>query len=722
MAEKERIDPTVGSLDAPAVDKNEPQLVEPTVEALSKQAEALEDAGAKPVEFDDSDAHKQYLDKVDEIARAAHAQMEKTAKEAEDLISISQRAIQPDGRTPYDSYGEPLDLDLAADMRLAQIALQDEETAKKFFEKFVERVGKRNAPTITPLVMSNISLLLVPENLKDVKEVAPKYFSESYNLVMANNGKTLLESAGFSQDVISRLDDSFLRYMGATQRHERAFPVEGPALADRLKEPSIKDSILDALANKNVQRSLKWAGLIASCATGGIVVKAGMAGSKFLLGKLAENDHVKAFASKLESRSISFVSQTFGINESKLRKQVDQVKGKVQSVFNNKWVALAGSVALIGVAVGLGHIDVVHDAAQNVAGRFGELMHGGFELVSPSDGLIRQTISPEYLAETKHVTPDIAAHVSSPSGVANVGDGVKVAVPDTHQSPVSAGPAPVEVSAARNAAQAGIPPEVRFPAGTASVAVGGVHDAVPPTVAHDVAPGAVAPAQVSAPVTAGVGDAAHKGLGVHAVQPHDTVSDIAQKELQARGIPATRENIYKLVDQIHEHNKDVIGANVDRIFPGQNISLAFEPKDLNLGHHAPSVAAHAPANQGLDVSASRTADAPSIHSPRSILGVNKDQMLGATTLNALNLPQPMEESATLAAAARSHADVADKVFPASKPLVPNLAMAGSSSIGHSADVDQVMHDYHQEVKARDAAEAQDKLPKRSYHGEDGLSR
>jgi hypothetical protein len=674
MADKERVEPTIKEdLPAAAAEVNEPKIVEPTIEAVVQKVEELEKAGATPNEFDGSEADKAYQSNVEALVRAAHAQNEKLSQEAEDILAISKRAITPGEGTPFDTYGEPLDLDVAADMRLAQVALQDEETAKKFFDKFVERVGKKNAATITPLAMSNVSLLLSPENIKDVKEVAPQYFTESYSKELADSGKTLLEGAGFSQEVIDRLDTSFLRYMGATQKHEAAFPVEGPGIADRLKEPSVKSMVLDALGNKNVQRSLKWAGLIASCATGGIVVKAGMAGTKFLAGKLAENENVRAFASKLEDRSIAFVSEKFGLKEADVRKKVDNVKNSVQSVFRNKWVGLATGVAVMGIAIGLGHIDAVHDAAQNVAGHFSDVTHSAVSAVSPVHDAALTSIKP---------------------------DGVGVHVPV--DAPVVHGQAPLagEFSADRSGLKSGIAPDVRFP-GAPDVVTGSTADGLVSTGSDSVAKAADA-------VTPTVGNTAH------VVAAHDTVSDIAQKELQARGLPATRENIYKLVDQIYEHNKDVIGPDVNKIFPGQTISLAFEPQNLNLGQHA-SVA--------LEVQAPHvpvaTVDAPSVTSPRSILGVNQEHMISATGLNALNPVPKIEESVHLATALHAAPDTAIVSVPApTKPIVPNLAFAGTSSVSQHADVVQVMQDYEEE-KLRDLADVEDKTPKRWHHPLEG---
>lgn len=692
MADKDRVEPTISDLPAPAAEANEPKLAEPTIEAVVAKVDALEATGAKPNEFDGSDADKAYRARVEAIAAEAHAQIEKTNAEAEELLSISQRAIKPNEGVPFDTFGEPLDLDVAADMRLAQIALQDEETAKKFFAKFVDRVGKKNAATITPLAMGNVSLLLTPDNLKDVKEVAPQYFTESYSQNLADSGKSLLEGAGFSQQVIDRLDASFLRNLGATQQHESAFPAEGPGVAERLKEPSVKSMVLDALGNKNVQRSLKWAGLIASCATGGIVVKAGMAGTKFLAGKLAENDNVKAFAAKLESNSISFVSEKLGLKEADVRKKVENIKGSVESVFKNKWVGLATGVAVMGIAIGLGHIDVVHDAAQNVAGRFGELTHGLADAVSPAVSPLAHGVRSD----------DLLVH--------HAADGSSAPV----QSPASA-----QLNADRAIQQSGISPSVRFPEGVDA------GSGAPSVVTGDVAPGAsvsdaASPAAPGADAAAKVSDAVTPTVGntAHVVQANDTVSHIAQKELEARGLPATRENIYKLVDQIYEHNKEVIGPDVNKIFPGQTISLAFEPQNLNLAHHASA----APSHGVLDSGSAKLTESPTTVSPRSILGVNQEQMLSATGLNALNPLPKIEESVHLAAALHAAPDSAIVSVPApTKPIVPNLAFAGSSGVAQHADVDQGLQDYMAEEKLRDLADIEDKTPKRWHSPLEGYS-
>lgn len=722
MADKDRVEPTITDLPAPAAEAQEPKLTEPTIADVVEKVEALESAGATPNAFDGSEADKEYQTKIQALVAEAHARIEQNDKEAEELLAISQRAIKPEDGTPYDSYGEPLDLDVAADMRLAQIALQDEETAKKFFDKFVARVGQKNAPTIAPLAMGNVSLLLSPDNVKDVKEVAPQFFTEAYSQDLVDSGKSLLENAGFSQQIIDRLDASFLRYMGATQQHEAAFPVEGPGVGERLKEPGFKDKVIDALGNKNVQRSLKWAGLIASCATGGIVVKAGMSGAKFLAGKLVENDNVKAFAAKMEDRSISFVSEKFGLNEAKIRKGVERAKGSVESVFKNKWVGLATGVAVMGIAIGLGHIDAVHDIAKDVSGRFIELPYSvvsslsdghnstldflgkhtidGYETLTHVDAANVQPVPVEIAHPDIGATAEAAvAQAAAPLGVetpAVGGAAVEVTTPQVSGAR--------EFSAARSGISSGIAPEVRFPEAVSPVP--GTPDvaAVAPGVAVDPVEPVAAGVQSTAPVTDASVSAAPQapdvvtpsGNAAHVVKAGDTVSHIARDELVARGLPATRENIYKFVDQIYDYNKDVIGADVNKIYPGQTISLAFEPQNLNLTHHA-SVAVSAPAPHALEVSASRVSDFGLHVDPRSVLGVSKDQLLAATGLEALNPVPRIEDSAQLAATLRVDPDTAVVSVPApTRPIVPNLGFAGSSSVSEEADVTQAIKDFQNE--------------------------
>lgn len=691
MADKERVEPTLGDAASPAVSEKEPTVTEPTIEGMVAKANEKEAAGEKSVVLDESEGARIYREKVDAITAAALAQIEKTGQEAADLLSISQRAIKPDEATPYDTYGEPLDLDVASDMRLAQIALQDEEVSKKFLERFVERVGKQHAATITPLAMSNPSLLLTEENIKDVKAVAPEFFTEAYSAKLQGEGKGLLENAGFSKDVIERLDPSFLRYMGATQQHEAAFPVEGLGVADRLKEPSAKSMILDALANKNVQRSLKWAGLVVSCATGGIVVKAGMEGSKFLLGKLVQNENVRAFASKLEDRSIKFVSEKFNIDEKKIRQNVDQAKGVAERLSRNKWVALGTTAALVGVAFALGQIDMVHDAAQDVAGRFNELVHGPqihdwskLSIDSPAT-----PVGPGVSVADTATTP-AATSVAHGAGAAPTGSVASVAPtaapvtapanftpPDLNNLPTAGAPAPQEFSAARSGLDTGLGQEVKFPTGPGNATIGSIEPSVPGVNG--------APAITDGMPTAhGQGDAlAAKASQIHTVAKGDTLSDIAESHLKAAGKPYTGAEIYKLVDQLYEANKEVIGANKDLIMPGQELSFDFAPK-------------------GLEVSAARFGDvSPAFH-------ITNHQMITATHLNpfpdAPTVHMPVLPTVTdphpgvvvpTVQAAEAHAPVTAPHVPV-KVVTPNLALAGSDSVSPHGNVDEIMKEVYKE--------------------------
>ena len=639
------------------------ERVEPTISDLIQKSEGLEAAGAEPVVLDESEGARAYRESVDAIVNKARANMDKIEQEGLDNLAISARAIKPEEGTPYDSYGDPLDLKVAADMRLAQIALQDEEVSKKFMERLAKQFGPRDAATLTPLAMGNPSLLLTPENISDVQEIAPRYWTPEYQELFEHVGQTLLQDAGFSKDIIDRLDPDFVRYMGVTHKHEKAFPVEEPGIAERLKEPSAKTMILDALANKNVQRSMKWAGLVIGCVTGGIVVRAGMSGTKFLVGKLAENEKVQGFCTTLENRAISFVSTTMNIDEDKVRKNVNEAKGAAERLSNNKWVKLAGAAAVVGVAVAIGHIDIVRETAQAVATNFSDgfdlavdkflpdqapniasypgvdpaagahnaatsgsfanatppaidsgssyasypgvdpaagaqnaATHGSFTTTKAPVDIQTAQASPAPAIKVPHHTPtvfDILRDIPGDTGAHNAathgsfaGAPANVA-PPVLESGAAAPTAPInehidhaeldkiragagqEFSAERSGLTNAQGTEVKFPTDSANM---GVNSGAGPAAAD-------ATATVSAPVS-------------HTVKSGDTLWDIAKQP------GMSNQEIMNRVNQIYEANKDVIGNNPDRIFPGQLLKLDGLTHSLSHGV-SHGVAA------GVEVAASR---------------------------------------------------------------------------------------------------------------------
>jgi nucleoid-associated protein YgaU len=730
MASKERIEPTI-TLNEPT--STEPAVSEPTISELVQKSEALEAAGALPVVLDDSEGARAYRENVDAIVKKAQANMDRIEQEGLDNLAISARAIKPEDGTPYDSYGEPLDLNVAADMRLAQIALQDEEVSKKFLERLVKRIGPKNAATITPLAMGNPALLLTPENISDVKDIAPKYWTPEYQDLFEHMGQTLLKDAGFSKEIIDRLDPDFVRYMGVTQKHEKSFAVEGPGIAERLKDSSAKTMILDALGNKNVQRSLKWAGLVIGCATGGIVVKAGMAGSKFLLSKLAENEKVRGLCKTLEDRAISFVSTTLNVDEAKVRKNVNEAKGVAERLSGNKWVRLGGVAATIGLAFALGQIDMVQEASHSVVSS----LHSGIEAlgyghdhskvlealtnansvhpgVDPVAGAQNAATHGSFAAPQPPVGSG-ASYASYPgvdpaAGAQNAaGHGSFAAVPshaEVAASPVSATPPVLESGAAAPTAAInehidhseldkirGITPavnehidhaeldkirgaapqefsaersglanvqgtEVKFPTDSASL---GVNSGTAP---------AVADAASTAPTVADATATISSGAPVtHTVTKGDSLSEIAHQIVKERAAASggtyTTQDVYKFAGQLYEANKDVIGNDPDKIFPGQVLKLD------GLDNIHGSVLNHGAAvKHGVEVAANRVSDTVPF-APDVLHG-----LVGGTKLDSLAL---------------------DGAGQANFPVpAPNFAHVGTEGVATTKDINEALKDFYTE--------------------------
>jgi LysM repeat protein len=558
-----RIEPTLGDGVVDGLLKQSNDLLvgdlvlENSSPALSVDTSVVATADPEP-QPDPSDLA--YQAKVDHMARDALERIEAINEQAQENLKLSALTMSSASGQPFASLGDPLDLSRASEFLIGQMMLQrvlERGLEKEGMVAVANRLGKKLAPNLLPLVMSNPSL--THDVMNDLKAIYPDIWAEVFSDKKHGDGRSIFESAGYSSEIIDRMDPDVLRYFSVVRQHEQAFPIQGPGVEERLKADDTKCLFLMALANKNVQRSLKWAGLIAGCASGGIVVKAGITGGKFLVSKLGENEAVQSFMGTMKSRSIDFVSKAFNIDR----------EGVAERVSKNRWVALGATAAVVGLAVAVGSLDMVQDALNNhvatLSGPTNPIEHA-LQISATNDvGLSADTQA--LSASDAIVTPDVseAAVSSTPAAIS---EGVSTAELSSSDKIDSLADRTATESVAignddfTNKVDSPVPSEVS--AGSPS------HAAATPN-------SGVVNTEITAPISAPT---------THEVVKGDSLWKIAERHLESGGQSATNAEIQTMVNHIYEANKDVIGSDPDKIFPGQVINIDLPVKGIELTESA----------------------------------------------------------------------------------------------------------------------------------------
>lgn len=509
--------------------------VDEAVQAIADAVPAPEAPAAEPApgktaeEIANEAAAKsqaEYDARMEEMIAGFKAKHEALLEEGLQHVEDSKRKLNPP--TPLDELAEPMDMADATAIKTAQIvwlrALK-KGTEDVGIKAVSDKLGK-HSKDVLPLTLGNIALSA--EMSKVVLEAYPEYTKQAWALAELESGQDLMVKAGYDEKTISKMPKDVLDHWAMSQVHDHHFETEGPGILDRLK--SHKATITEALGNDNVQRSLKWAGLIVGCATGGIVAKAGVTGISFLASKLAENPTVQGLAKTLEDKSVKFVSKTFNIDEAKVRAKVDKAKDVAETVSNSKWATAGKVVALVGLGVALGNIDFVKDAAHVVAENSAALLHSSVAAVT----------------EVAHTTATVAAETAH-----NVG----VAASDHLRSVAEAvDPRVVDGFGAGKDALA-----LADTGATTSSGAAGVSFDEPPAVAGTEPAAATAPA--APPVT------------TVEVKHGDSLWKIAERHLEANGGQASNSEIQKLENHVYETNKEIIGDNPNLIFDHQKLVI-----------------------------------------------------------------------------------------------------------------------------------------------------
>ena len=372
----------------------DPAVIEQTtdeiVEAARKKYQAAFEEDAKDLQ---EKAEARQAELLKEGLEAIGAARQGPAAEApKGPAQEAPKAASPEVHAPVDQRGDPGQAAEWNNILLGQMVWQLAVEQNRGIEgqKAVAKKLGKSAKDVLPLTTSNV--VLSADVSKVVIDAYPDLAAKIWEASRLFPGREIAKQAELGEDVTKVMKQDEFDFLALTELHDAVFEVKGPSLVERLKaQKSAFDEAVDndvpekdrvsAGSKKEVAlRAVKWGLLVASCATGGIVAKAGVKGISFLAENLAQNPKVQALAKTLGEQSIKFVSETFNIPEEKVRAKVDHAKGVAEAVSNSKWGMLGKAAAMVGLAVALGNIDFVHDAAVIVAEHAASAAHGVLEV------------------------------------------------------------------------------------------------------------------------------------------------------------------------------------------------------------------------------------------------------------------------------------------------------------------------------------------------------
>ncbi|WP_338924126.1 hypothetical protein V0M98_38575 (plasmid) [Pseudomonas silesiensis] len=372
------------------------QTTDEIVEAARKKYQAAFEVDAKDLQ---EKAEARQAELLKEGLEAIGAARQGPAAEApKGPAQEAPKAASPEVHPPVDQRGDPGQAAEWNNILLGQMVWQlavEQNRGNEGQKAVAKKLGK-SAKDVLPLTTSNV--VLSADVSKVVIDAYPDLAAKIWEASRLFPGREIAKQAELGEDVTKVMKQDEFDFLALTELHDAVFEVKGPSLVERLKaqKPAFDEAVdndvpekdrVSAGSKKEVAlRAVKWGLLVASCATGGIVAKAGVKGVSFLAENLAQNPKVQALAKTLGEQSIKFVSETFSIPEDKVRAKVEHAKGVAEAVSNSKWGMLGKAAAMVGLAVALGNIDFIHDAAVVVAEHTASAAHGVLEVASVAAG------------------------------------------------------------------------------------------------------------------------------------------------------------------------------------------------------------------------------------------------------------------------------------------------------------------------------------------------
>lgn len=452
-------------------------------------------------------------------------------------------------------------------------------------KKFAKEPRDEKAP------FSLVNTVFSPESIAEVKSAYADIWKEIHAEIEERNKASgdALTAAGYSEAERAQFSPALQHHFDTVRVFEERFPTaenQDRSMVVRLWDS--KDQLFDALASPGGKKALEAAGWAVSLATGGIVTKLAFRGTGYLASQLAQNEAVQNFAAKMQGRIGSFLERT-GVPTGVIAARFAGMKENAKAVLESPTFQRYGkpTLALAGVAMGVMMLgEVNHDKIVELANtgftKATDLASTGLELGSQgvqyaASGIAAgaDAIANGVSAAVEAVEHGTSAALSSVANAGSVGasyinqatdlvadlavhgyDAATTAVSDTANSVTTA--VGDGITQARESLADGLH-------GLAAQISPEQHSYAAAT-GLDEAP--EAPAVASAPVAP-----AAPAVTSVVVAKGDSLWKIAEAQFEANGIDPTNAQIQAAAKDLYEANRDVIGANADRIFPGQALKV-----------------------------------------------------------------------------------------------------------------------------------------------------
>lgn len=460
------------------------------------------------------------------------------------------------------------------------------------------------------------------EAIVESKAAYAEIWEHLHKEIREANIKATLPHAGYSQSEIDSIPDEVIQHFNTVAVFEEKFPDEGSRkfpLVERLKVG--KDVLFDALASDKGKAALSAASWGISLATGGIVTRLAIKGGAALASRLIENESVHSFASKVQQRVTNFMQRS-GVPTGAIASHFRDFKDNAKSVIASPTFQRYGkpSLALAGIALGaimlgdINHDKIVElasgglnkgaDLASAGATAAADLAQSGVDLAVEGAHAVKDGagfVADQALYAVKDTGRFIADGAVSMwndpvATLHDIAGGTVDVAKSGYESATAAlgGAADSVVNAAggavdsvTNAAGEAVDTSRQFVADgfhkTADLVAGvGAHDSVSPVDAVigdkqvltdadvDLSHLHGAQAEAPAPSTAVVQGVTPTN---YEIQKGDSLWKISKEAFHANGIEATDHQIHEATVKLFADNKDLIGANPDKIMTGHHLKI-----------------------------------------------------------------------------------------------------------------------------------------------------
>lgn len=376
-----------------------------------------------------------------------------------------------------------------------------------------------------PSLMSDYSALILSEY--------PDITESVYEDIGKNRGSDILRAAEYSDAEVAQFEEhgpEFLEHLAVTDLHEKTFKAEGPSLTERVAKE--KKSLLQ-MAKPGAGKALQIAGLAIGCATGGIVITAGLKAAGMVAKRVGAMEGVQLMFGNMRVGADKLLAKTLGITEDQAKEKTDKLTEAVEKVTSSKW-AMVGKIAAISA---LAFVTGTLLFEEEMTNAMGTVFEAGRDGLQSTVGYFENASVPS-VAEIKEGAGSAFQEFNDGRErmvEAMRGQAVGVSIPDA--------------------------PDGNLPAAKSFSEL-------------------VAMFSQTAALDSGI--VQPEDFATYSVESGDNLWNISKDILEQRGMEVTNTNIQVMSDQLYEINKDVIGMNKDLIHPGMEFTVPGSAPALNI--------------------------------------------------------------------------------------------------------------------------------------------